>query len=172
MMKLLVVLLVAGLVVAMPRKGNRPNKPKQDDPGMIIRCMAENLNGGESQIKACRKCFRQVGNPLSEKGLPKAKACTSQYLPIEDKACATQIAALTVGDEQKGENVIKCFDESLEKANNDRFLEIWNGLSEECDQKRGRKGKGEKTRKGKGERRKENGWQDAAEGSLQPGQWG
>jgi len=121
-MKLLVVLLLAGLVVAMPRKGNRPNKPKQDDPGMIIRCMAENWNGGESQIKACRKCFRQVGNPLSEKGLPKAKACTSQYLPIEDKACATKIAALTVGDEQKGEDVIKCFDDSLEKANNDRCL--------------------------------------------------
>merc|ERR1712119_96972 len=118
----MVVLLLAGLVVAMPRKGNRPNKPKQDDPGMIIRCMAENWNGGESQIKACRKCFRQVGNPLSEKGLPKAKACTSQYLPIEDNACATQIAALIVGDEQKGEDVIKCFDESLEKANNDRCL--------------------------------------------------
>jgi len=106
----------------MPRKGNRPNKPKQDDPGTIIRCMAENWKSGESQIKACRKCFRKVGNPLSEKGLPQAKACTSEFLPMEDKACATQIAALTVGDEQKGEEVIKCFDDTLEKENNDRCL--------------------------------------------------
>jgi len=107
----------------MPRKGNRPNKPiDQEDPGTIIRCMAENWEKGEEQIKACRDCFKAVGNPLSAEGLPKAKACVSQFLQKENEACATQIADLGVGEEEKGEAVIECFDDTLEAANNERCI--------------------------------------------------
>jgi len=123
-MKLLVVLLLVAVVAAMPRKSKKPNRPKQEreDPGTIIRCMAENWKNGEPQIKACRDCFKAVGNPLSEEGLPKAKACVSQFLPMENEACATQIADLGVGEEEKGGAVIECFDETLEKENNDRCI--------------------------------------------------
>merc|ERR1711892_679402 len=54
-MKLLVLILLAGLVSSMPRKGSRPNSQKEDkeDPSTIIRCMAENWQQGEEQIQAC-----------------------------------------------------------------------------------------------------------------------
>ena len=47
--------------------------------------MAENWKKGEDEIKACRNCFKAVGNPLSEEGLPKAKACVSEFLPMENE---------------------------------------------------------------------------------------
>ena len=30
----------------------------KEDPGTILRCMAENYQAGEEQIKACRQCFQ------------------------------------------------------------------------------------------------------------------
>ena len=65
--------------------------------------MAENYKDGEEKIMDCRRCFQDVGNPLSEEGLPKAKECTKQYLPLENEACAGLIAELTPGDAEKGE---------------------------------------------------------------------
>ena len=59
---------------------------------------------GEETIKECRKCFQAVGNPLSEEGLPKAKDCTKQFLPLENEACAGLIAELTPGDAEKGDS--------------------------------------------------------------------
>ena len=66
--------------------------------------MAENYMNGEETIKECRKCFQAVGNPLSEEGLPKAKDCTRQFLPLENEACAGLIAELTPGDAEKGDS--------------------------------------------------------------------
>ena len=65
--------------------------------------MAENYQNGEATIKACRQCFKAIGNPLSQEGLPKAKECTKQFLTMENEACATLIAELTPGDMEKGE---------------------------------------------------------------------
>merc|ERR1712123_397248 len=109
-MKLLVLILLAGLVSSMPRKGNRPNSQKEDkeDPSTIIRCMAENWQQGEEQIQACRDCFKAVEE--TDAGLTQAKACVAQFLQMEDKACSAQLSAL------------KCFDETLEKENNDRCI--------------------------------------------------
>ena len=38
------------------------------------------------------------------------------------QACATQIADLGVGEEEKGEALIECFDDTLEAANNERCI--------------------------------------------------
>jgi hypothetical protein len=65
------------------------SKFSKEDPGTIIRCMAENWQNGEDQIKACRDCFKAVGNPFSEEGLPKAKACVSQFLKMENEVSET-----------------------------------------------------------------------------------
>merc|ERR1712106_550785 len=122
-MKLLVLILLAGLVSSMPRKGNRPNSQKQEkeDPSTIIRCMAENWQNGEQQIQACREGFKAVEE--TDAGLTKAKACVAQFLQMEDKACSAQLSALkSFKDEEKGMAVLKCFDETLEKENNDRCI--------------------------------------------------
>merc|ERR1712106_159524 len=115
--------LLAGLVSSMPRKGSRPNSQKEDkeDPSTIIRCMAENWQQGEEQIQACRDCFKAVEE--TDAGLTQAKACVAQFLQMEDKACSAQLSALkSFKDEEKGMAVLKCFDEKLEKENNDRCI--------------------------------------------------
>merc|ERR1712106_325713 len=122
-MKLLVLILLAGLVSSMPRKGSRPNSQKQEkeDPSTIIRCMAENWQKGEEQIQACRDCFKAVEE--TDAGLTKAKACVAQFLQMEDEACSAQLSALkSFKDEEKGMAFLKCFDETLEKENNDRCI--------------------------------------------------
>jgi hypothetical protein len=83
--------------------------------------MAENWQNGESQIKACRDCFKAVDETIE--GLTKAKECVSEFLKMENEACATEIAALkSFKDEEKGLTVIQCFDATLEAANNERCL--------------------------------------------------
>jgi len=118
-MRFYLAILMVGLAAVCAKRQNGKSK---EDHGTIIRCMAENYMNGEETIKECRKCFQAVGNPLSEEGLPKAKDCTKQFLPLENEACAGLIAELTPGDAEKGGEVIECFDETLETANYERCL--------------------------------------------------
>merc|ERR1711976_768203 len=98
-------------------------KKSKEDPGMIIRCMAENYEAGEEQIAACRDCFKVIGEDLlTETGLAAAKECSAKYLPLEMEACADVVAQLTPGDEEKGGEVIECFDETPETKNYERCL--------------------------------------------------
>merc|ERR1719328_896645 len=103
-----------------------------EDKGTIIRCMAENWKLGEAQIQACRDCFKAIGGDyLSETGLAAAKECTASYLPMENEACATQIAAVTPGNTEQLEDIIECFDETLETKNYERCLNDAEGDSEQ-----------------------------------------
>merc|ERR1719328_853751 len=103
-----------------------------EDKGTIIRCMAENWKSGEAQIQACRDCFKAIGGDyLSETGLAAAKECTASYLPMENEACATEIAAVTAGNTEQLEDIIECFDETLETKNYERCLNDAQGTSEE-----------------------------------------
>merc|ERR1712032_122116 len=61
-----------------PGNGGRPQKQRQpkEDPGTIIRCMAENF-GQDDKIQECRDCFKALGKDvMSETNLPKATAET------------------------------------------------------------------------------------------------
>jgi len=123
-MKLLVLLVVFGLAASMPRKGGKGKggKKEKEDASTIIRCMAENWKEGEAQIQACRDCFKAVDE--NDAGLAKAKECVAQYLKMENEACATEIAALqSFQDKEKGMAVLQCFDNTLEKGNNERCLD-------------------------------------------------
>jgi len=120
-MKVYVAIFVLTVAAVYGKRQNQNRKPKED-PGTIIRCMAENYQKGEATIKDCRQCFKAIGNPFSEEGLPKAKECTKQFLTMENEACATLIAELTPGDMEKGGEVIECFDDTLETANYERCL--------------------------------------------------
>jgi len=87
---------------------------------------------GEAQIQACRDCFKAIGGDyLSETGLAAAKECTASYLPMENEACATEIAAVTAGNTEQLEDIIECFDETLETKNYERCLNDAQGSSEE-----------------------------------------
>jgi len=135
-MKLLIVVLVVLCLSEArrfrPRPGRqrpaRQEKKEQEDPGTILRCMAENYKSGEEQIKACRDCFKEVGDPFSEEGLPKARECATSYLPLEVQACSALVEQLTPGDEDKAEELIECFDETLKNQNYERCLSETNSV--------------------------------------------
>jgi len=95
---------------------------EKEDRGMIIRCMAENYQNGEETIKACTDCFKNVGNLETEAGLSAAKECTIQYLPMVNQACSAPISQLTAGDMEKIEEVVDCFDKTLETKNYERCI--------------------------------------------------
>merc|ERR1712227_173231 len=111
-MKLLIVVLAVLCLSEARRFRPRPGRQrparqeKKEDPGTILRCMAGNYKSGEEQIKACRDCFKEVGDPFSEEGLPKARECATSYLPLEDQACSALVEQLTPGDEDKAEELI------------------------------------------------------------------
>jgi len=78
-------------------------------PSLITNCIAENANEGLDKVKECLKCFENSGDPLSEEGLPKAKACTEDFLPRVNTECADPIAALEPENEEMGSNALRCF---------------------------------------------------------------
>merc|ERR1712168_322464 len=134
-MKLLVLALVVGPVSSLPRKDRKPKEPKEEmeekekeDPRIIMRCLAENWeykNGTEGinevAVQDCRDCFMNIGE--SEDSLGNAKKCVAQYLPKEHKKCGSEIDAFqSWDDEEKGKELIKCFDETLELENNKECL--------------------------------------------------
>ena len=95
-----------------------PQKPLDDKetftenrkahPSLITNCIAENALEGLDQVKECLKCFENSGDPLSVEGLPKAKACTADFLPRANIDCKDYLAALEPEDEELGANALAC----------------------------------------------------------------
>jgi len=104
-------------------------KSGKEDPSIIMRCMAENIKTGEEQIQACRDCFKKVESLETETGLSTAKECSKQYLKLEYEACSDKVSQLTPGDEEKGKEVLECFDQTLQLKNYERCLGLSNSAT-------------------------------------------
>jgi len=123
-MKFVVLILIVGLVSSRPKK----DKTGKEDPSIIMRCLAENWKNedgtegiNEEKIQQCRDCFKGVEG--SNDALAEAKKCVSDWLPKEEEACTTELAALkSFEDEEKGKAVLECFDSALETLNNEECL--------------------------------------------------
>jgi len=106
MLKYLYLLLLVHCTVSAPPRGS--GEEEDDGKGIIVQCLVENW-GQEDKIQACRTCFENIGEDvLSEANLPIVKKCVSDYLPMENAACATEIESLTAGDEAQGGKVLGC----------------------------------------------------------------
>jgi len=106
MLKYLYLLLLVHCTVSAPPRGS--GEEEDDGKGIIVQCLVENW-GQEDKIQACRTCFENIGEDvLSEANLPAVKKCVSKYLPMENAACQTEIAALKAGDEAQGGKVLEC----------------------------------------------------------------
>merc|ERR1711981_1068940 len=113
-MRGLTLLLLAGTALARPQDRLQASmedleEERKAHPSLITNCIAENSNEGLDQVRECLKCFENSGDPLSEEGLPKAKACTEDFLPRVTTDCAEPLAALEPENEEMGSNALRCF---------------------------------------------------------------
>jgi len=124
-MKLLLLLL--STAAALPQQGGEPQQGKEEggeDPGTIIRCMAENWAAGEARIQACRDCFTAVGDLATQAGLQAAKQCAAAHWPASVAGCQDEVSALSTSNlETTGQEVLECFDRVLGLKNNQRCLD-------------------------------------------------
>lgn len=100
----------------MPQDMKRGNiedleENRKAHPSLITNCISENSQEGLNQVRECLKCFENSGDPLSEEGLPKAKACTEDFLPRANNDCADSLAVLEPDNEELGVNALQCFAE-------------------------------------------------------------
>ena len=113
-MRGLTLLLLAVAASAMPQDRLQASmedleEERKTHPSIITNCIAENANEGLEKVRECLKCFENSGDPLSEEGLPKAKACTEDFLPRVNTDCAEPIAALEPENEEMGSDALRCF---------------------------------------------------------------
>jgi len=113
-MRGLTLLLLAGTALGRPQDRLQASmedleEERKAHPSLITNCIAENSNEGLDQVRECLKCFENSGDPLSEEGLPKAKACTEDFLPRVTTDCAEPLAALEPENEEMGSNALRCF---------------------------------------------------------------
>jgi len=109
----LILLLFGVTTYSMPQKPifdeNEPGlQDRKAHPSLITNCIAENSKQGLDQVKKCLKCFENSGDPLSEEGLPKAKACTEEFLPRANIDCKDYLSALEPENEARGANALAC----------------------------------------------------------------
>merc|ERR1719330_1816503 len=128
-----------------PGNGGRPQKQRQpkEDPGTIIRCMAENF-GQDDKIQECRDCFKALGKDvMSETNLPKAKECAAQHWPSLTEACTDQNSERCLGESTNTETADKLTDGAL------CVLESWKfGMEYVKNATMGQGGKGPRGRPG------------------------
>jgi len=118
-MRGLTLLLLAGAAFSMPQELLRNSQDQETaeeenrkaHPSLITNCIAENAQEGLDKVKECLKCFENSGDPLSVEGLPKAKACTEEFLPRANNDCADYLAALEPENEELGANALGCLAE-------------------------------------------------------------
>lgn len=110
----LTLILLAVAASAMPQARQLADiddyeEERKAHPSLITNCIAENSKEGLGQVRECLKCFENSGDPLSEEGLPKAKACTEDFLPRVNTECADSLAVLEPENEELGASALRCF---------------------------------------------------------------
>merc|ERR1711936_1376430 len=102
-MRVLPLLLVVGAVAAMPQQLTEDSEEVDSEeveverkahPSLITNCITENHKEGLDKVRECMACYENSGDPLSAEGLPKAQACTEEFLPRVNQDCADSLAAL------------------------------------------------------------------------------
>jgi len=114
-MRGLTLLFLAGAITAMPQQltenAEEVEVERKAHPSLINNCITENNKEGLNKIRECLNCFENSGDPLSDEGLPKALACTEEFLPRVNQDCADDLTALKPDNEELGAIALECFAE-------------------------------------------------------------
>merc|ERR1711936_656918 len=122
-MRVLPLLLVVGAVAAMPQQLTEDSEEVDSEeveverkahPSLVTNCITENHKEGLDKVRECMACYENSGDPLSAEGLPKAQACTEEFLPRVNQDCADSLAALEPDNEELGAIALACFAEVKE----------------------------------------------------------
>lgn len=121
-------LVIVAAVSAMPHSSHEDHHDDEHDDDdleriIIVQCLAENGDKEGDLVKQCLQCFGKVDDIEEKKGLDQAKACVTQFLPQTQKACSTQLSSLTAGNDDEGEDVLDCFQDTFRKMQGKKCLD-------------------------------------------------
>ena len=100
-----ILLLVPVLSLPHPQPVHLPPQPS-----VLTNCITENYKYSLNRVKKCTDCFdRTSSHPLSRDGIPQAKDCIEQFLPVAADDCKDAIDALEPENVDKANKVLECF---------------------------------------------------------------
>ncbi|XP_023330049.1 uncharacterized protein LOC111702552 [Eurytemora carolleeae] len=117
------------IAIASARPGEQLNVEDVDVSWVAGSCLVEHwkdeldLKTNMENINACLDCWRKVGDPMTEDGLKKAKACVESQLPWEFQACADEVNSVELDNPEAVGPVLECFKNFRHEAGANYCLE-------------------------------------------------
>merc|ERR1712142_1322738 len=94
--------------------------PPPDTTGLLYNCVVENWGGGKDTAEPCLLCF----TASQQNFLDTARSCSEQFLPTANQVCSEELASAVVDNEEFVEDILECFEDTLENMTAERGLAI------------------------------------------------
>merc|ERR1711942_632199 len=94
--------------------------PPSDPPAVLYNCVMENWGSGKDTAEPCILCFTASQGRFVERVL----ACSELFLPTAHQLCSGEFAAVVDEDQEAVEDVLDCFEDTLDNMTAERCLAI------------------------------------------------
>merc|ERR1711872_1042536 len=94
--------------------------PPPDTTGLLYNCLVENWGGGKDTAGPCLLCF----TASQQNFLGTARTCSEQFLPTANQVCSEELASADDDNEESVEDILECFEDTLENMTAERCLAI------------------------------------------------
>merc|ERR1711872_339249 len=94
--------------------------PPPDTTGLLYNCVVENWGGGKDTAGPCLLCFTASQQTFLET----ARACSELFLPTANQVCSEELASADDDNEESVEDILECFEDTLENMTAERCLAI------------------------------------------------
>merc|ERR1711872_1122415 len=94
--------------------------PPPDSSGLLYNCVVENWGGGKDTAEPCLLCF----TASQQSFLETARSCSEQFLPTANQVCSEELGSAVDDDEESVEDILECFEDTLENMTAERCLAI------------------------------------------------
>jgi len=94
--------------------------PPPDTTGLLYNCIVENWGGGKDTAGPCLLCF----TASQQSFLETARTCSEQFLPTARQVCSEELASAVDDNEESVEDILECFEDTLENMTAERCLAI------------------------------------------------
>eukprot|EP00091_Calanus_sinicus_P012711 TRINITY_DN28441_c0_g1_i1.p1 TRINITY_DN28441_c0_g1~~TRINITY_DN28441_c0_g1_i1.p1 ORF type:complete len:185 (-),score=70.81 TRINITY_DN28441_c0_g1_i1:396-884(-) len=108
------------LLVFVSRVVSSTITPPPEPSGVLYNCVVENWGNGKETAGPCILCFAGDQGTFLER----AVACSEQFLPTVSDVCSGVLTTAVAENQKSVEDVIECFDDTLENMTAERCLRI------------------------------------------------